>query len=172
MMWELSHRADPRGAAIADRHYSRQKIGSPQFMPPGGCCVLYAGSPDNGQALWGTSTPFAEYVKHAWPGAWMCSIFRNEGAGVASELIRDAVSATRAIVGEPPAYGMLTFIKRSAVRPTCVRGEETWGWTYRRAGFREVGETKGGLLAFQLLPEDMPDPQFPRGHRDYIGDLV
>jgi hypothetical protein len=28
--------------------------------------------------------------------------------------------------------------------------------TYIKAGFKPVGKTKSGLLAFQLLPEDMP----------------
>jgi len=163
MPWNLSHRADPRGCALADRHYSRQKIGSPQFMPPGGCVVLYAGRPGDGEAVWGTSTPFAQYVKHAWAGAWMCSIFRNEGAGLASELILSAVAASRAVAGEPPAFGMVTFIDRRKVRPVIVRGDAIFGWTYRKAGFREVGETKGGLLALQLLPDDMPPPQPPIG---------
>ena len=162
-VWTLSHRADPRCCALADRHYSRQKVGSPQFMPPGGCVVLYAGSPGAGEAVWGTSTPFAEYVRHEWAGAWMCSIFRNEGAGKASDLIREAVAATRAVAGDPPALGMVTFIHRAKVRPTKVRGACVFGWTYRQAGFREVGETRGGLLALQLLPEDMPDPVNPIG---------
>lgn len=88
----------------------------------------------------------------------MCSAFRNEGAGVASELIRDAVAATRAYYGDPPPLGMVTFINRAKVRPTMVHGAPTWGRTYALAGFRPVGETKGGLLAMQLLPEDMPPP--------------
>lgn len=124
--------------------------------------VLYAET-ETGEAVWGTSAPFAEYVKHRWAGAWMCSIFRNEGAGVASEMITEAVAATLAFYGPPPPLGMMTFIKRDAVRPTRVRGEDVWGWTYRRAGFREVGDTKGGLLALQLLPEDMPEARAPRG---------
>lgn len=157
MIWELSHRADPPACRLADRHYSRQKIGSPQFMPPGSCCVFYAKTP-SGEAVWGTSAPFAEWVKHAWAGAWMCSIFRNEGAGIASEMIREACAATKAFYGKPPAHGMLTFIDRTKVRPTMVRGERVWGWTYRRAGFQEAGETKGGLLALQLLPNAMPPP--------------
>lgn len=161
-MWSLSDRADPRGCDLADRHYSRQKIGSPQFVPPGRCCVLFADTP-TGKAVWTTSWPFAEYVKHAWAGAWVCSIFRNEGAGKASELIQQAVAATRYIYGEPPALGMVTFIKRSAVRPTVVRGGKIWGWTYRKAGFVEAGETKGGLLALQLLPESMPPANAPLG---------
>ena len=40
-----------------------------------------------------------------------------------------------------------------------VHGEKTWGRTYELAGFRVVGETKGGLLALQLFPEDMPEAE-------------
>lgn len=101
----------------------------------------------------------AEYTKHAWAGAWVCTAFRSEGAGVASELIRQAIAATRAYYGEPPALGMITFIDRNEVRPTIVRGQKTWGYSWLKVGFRHVGETKSGLLAFQLFPEDMPSPQ-------------
>jgi hypothetical protein len=155
MVWRYSNRADRRSRVIADRHYNRQKIGTPQFVPPGRCAVFYADT-GTGEAFWVTSWPFAQYVKHAWGGAWICSAFRNEGAGRASILIRQALSATRAIFGEPPILGMITFIDRSKVRPIKVRGENTWGWTYRQAGFKEVGETKGGLLAFQILPDQIP----------------
>lgn len=89
-------------------------------------------------------------------GAWVCSAFRNEGAGRASDMIVQALAATRAVLGEPPELGMITFVDRRKVRPTMVRGVETWGWTYQRAGFRPVGETKGGLLALQILPDAMP----------------
>lgn len=158
MIWSLSHRADARAAAVADRHYNRQKPGTPQFVPPGRCLVLYAEA-NGGRALWITSWPFAEYVKHAWAGAWVCSAFRNEGAGVASDLIRDAVAATVSKYGPPPALGMITFVDRRKVRPTRVHGRDVWGWTFRKAGFVEAGETKGGLLALQLLPDAMPLPR-------------
>lgn len=153
MRWHLSHRADPLVVPLADRHYNRQKIGSPQFVAPGRCVVLHS---DCRRAFWVTSWPFAKYVKHAWGGAWICSAFRSEGAGVASELIREAVAATRAIYGEPPLLGMITFIDRKHVKPVLVRGVKTWGRTYVKAGFMHVGETKSGLLAFQLLPFVMP----------------
>jgi len=150
----MSHRADPFARDIADRHYNRQKPGTPQFVPPGRCLVLKAQTP-TGAAFWVTSWPFAEWVKHAWPGAWICSAFRNEGAGQASGLIRDAVAATR-FQWEPPALGMITFLDRSKVRPTMVRGVEMFGRTWTLAGFRHIGETAGGLMALQLLPADMP----------------
>lgn len=161
MIWEMSYKADPRARDVADRHYNRQKPGTPQFVPPGRALVLYTET-KTGRAFWITSYPYAEYVRHAWAGAWVCSAFRNEGAGVASEMIREAVAATRSYFGEPPALGMVTFIDRKKVKPTMEHGVKTWGRTYRLAGFREVGETKGGLLTLQLLPEDMPEPESAR----------
>jgi hypothetical protein len=151
--WCLSHRADPVARALADRHYSRQTPGAVQFVPPGRCAVFVTSC---ARAYWVTSWPFSEYVKHAWAGAWVCSAFRSEGAGVASNLIRAAISCTRWQLGEPPALGMVTFIDRAKVRPVKVRGRETWGRAWRLAGFRDCGETAGGLLALRLAPEDMP----------------
>lgn len=151
--WRLSHRADEAARVLADRHYNRQKPGTPQFVPPGRCLVLLT---ECERAFWVTSWPFAEYVKHAWAGAWVCSAFRNEGAGLSSDLIRAAVAATRANWPEVPALGMVTFVDAEKVRQP--RDRHGFGYCYIRAGFRPCGETKGGLLAFQLRPEDMPPP--------------
>ena len=161
MIWRLSHRADSRARELADRHYNRQKIGTLQFVPPGRCIALYADNGRGGRAFWVTSWPFADYVKHAWGGAWICSAFRNEGAGVASELIRDAVACTRFLMGEPPDGGLVTFIDRDKVRPIKVRGEKTFGRTYAIAGFVPCGETKGGLLALRVSPQAMPEARMP-----------
>lgn len=146
--WQPSHRADPRGVRIADRHYNRQKVGSPQFVPPGRCVVLR----HEDDALWVTSWPFAEYVRHAWAGAWVNSLFRNESDRLASELIVEAVAHTRS-VWEPPELGIVTFVDESKVR----RSREP-GRVYRIAGWTRVGRTKGGLVAYQILPADMPEP--------------
>jgi len=151
MMWSMSHRADPNARVLADRHYNRQKIGSPQFVPPGRCLVLYART-GTGEAFWITSWPFAEYVKHAWAGAWVCSAFRNEAAGLSSELITQALAATKAFFGPPPPLGMITFVDSGK-----VRRKRDFGRCYLRAGFKPCGFTKGGLHAFQILPDEMPD---------------
>jgi len=164
MNWHLSHRADPRAAALADRHYNRQHVGSPQFVPPGRCLVLLTA--DAG-ALWVTSWPFAQYVKHAWAGAWMNSLFRRESGPLASELIREAVAATRAHYGRPPPLGMVTFVDASK-----VKHKRDAGRCYRKAGFHLVGETKGGLLAWQLLPAEMPDPAEAHGEQSTLFDLA
>ena len=113
--WCMSHRADPAAQRLADRHYNRQKIGSPQFAPAGSCVVFLT---ECGRAFWITSFPLAEYTKHAWAGAWLCSAFRSEGAGTASVLIRAAVAATRAHYGEPPPLGIELFEQAAAtVKP-------------------------------------------------------
>lgn len=158
MLWRHSTRGEQRTRMLADRHYNRQKIGATQFVPPGRCAVFYAGTA-TGEAFWVTSWPFGQYVQHRWPGAWVCSAFRNEGADRAQDLIVSALAATRAVFGDPPALGLVTFIDRSKVQPIMVRSVPTFGRTYKLAGFEDDGETKGGLLALRIRPERMPAPQ-------------
>lgn len=154
-MWRLSHRADAAALPLADRHYNRQKVGSPQFVPPGRCIVLLS---ECERALWVTSWPFAEFVKHAWAGAWVNSLFRSEKAGTASTLILEAVAATLSI-WEPPALGLITFVDPKHVPPVMRRGKAIYGYCYLKAGFRHVGFTKSGLWAWQLLPHEMPQAE-------------
>ncbi len=148
--WCMSYRGDADVLPLADRHYSRQKIGSKQFVPPGRCVVLKTLCL---QACWVTSWPFAQYVKHAWAGAWMNSFFRNEGAGLSSELILLAVASTLTVWPDPPPLGLVTFVDAAK-----TKHKRDPGRCYRRAGFTHVGFTGKGLYAFQLLPADMPAP--------------
>jgi hypothetical protein len=155
MIWRMSNRFDPAALPLADRHYNRQKPGTPQFCPPGKALVLLANSPAN--ALWVSS--YQRYAKHAWPGAWVNTLFRNEGAGLSSALILQAVAATRAAWGEPNSEGMITFINTEKVRK-----KRDWGRCYRKAGFNVVGRTKErNYIVLQLLPENMPDAQWAVG---------
>lgn len=148
--WLLSHKYDTRALPLADRHYNRRKVGSPQFVPPGRSLVLLT---EDADALWTTSWPFAEYVRHAWPGAWVNSLFRNESPALASELIRQAVAATRHKWPEVPALGMVSFVDERK-----VRHKRDPGRCYRKAGFKLVGRTKKEkLLVFQMLEADMPE---------------
>jgi hypothetical protein len=161
-IWRRAHRFDRAGVALADRHYSRQKPGSPQFMPPGSCRFFVA---DNSKAVFGLSWPKAEFVKHAWAGAWIISIFRNEQSGpLASLMIRDALGLVQSDYAVPE-LGCVTFVDPKQVPGIMERGERIKGFCFHKAGFRAVGETKSGLIAWQLLPKQMPaaltfsDPQ-------------
>lgn len=158
-VWELSDRADPAALRIADRHYNRQKPGTPQFVPPGRCLVL-----KTPQAVWVTSWPLACFVKHAWAGAWVNSCFRREGGDkLASEMILQAVAATRWKWPFVPDLGMVTFVDRAK-----TRSKRDPGYCYLQAGFRRVGETKGGLAALQMLPGDMPEAMAPTGAQETL----
>ena len=158
MPWAQSHRADVRAIPLADRHYNRQKVGAPQFVPPGRCVVLLTPLAD---ALWVTSWPFAEYVRHRWGGAWVNSLFRSEAQGrglLSSDAIRAAVACTRWFWPEVPPLGMVTFVD-----PDKTHRKRDPGRCYLRAGFERDGETRGGLVAVRLRPERMPEPQAPLG---------
>lgn len=162
MAWHMSWKADPEVRPLADRHYNRQKVGHPQFAPPGRALVLKSEG-----AFWITSYPFAKYVRHAWAGAFVCAAFRNESRLVLSSiLIRQACAATRWYYGLP-ALGMITFIDDSKTRK-----KRDPGRCYRKAGFVEVGRTKeDDLLALQLTPDRFPLEHAPLGatarHKDW-----
>ena len=155
MKWYLSHQADLRAVRLADRHYSRKKIGSRQFMPPGRQLVLLT---DTADALWGTSWPHEDCVDRGWfRTAWLCTIFRNESPILASMLIEEAIACTRWKFPFTPPDGMITMIEASKV------ASRNPGYCYKRAGFIHVGYTKKGHHILQLRPEDMPDPAMPYG---------
>lgn len=74
-----------------------------------------------------------------------CCFFRNEGAGLASELIREA----DAIAWERwPGERLYTFVD-----PRRVRHKRDPGRCFLRAGWRYCGWTKSGLRILECLPE-------------------
>lgn len=154
MDWQEVKRADRRAARLADRHYSRQSVGSGQFTPPGRVMVLLTPQAD---ALWASHWPYAKYVNRKdYKAAWICSIFRNESSRLSSDLIRQAIAATRWKWGEPPADGMITFVDVGK-----VRRKRDPGRCFRRVGFKPAGETLSGLLILRLAPQDMPAAALP-----------
>lgn len=152
--WRLSHRFGC-GLPLANRHYNRQKPESPQFVPPGRCVVMVAG--EGPKAVWVSSWP--KYARHAWCGAWVNTLFRNEGAGLSSELIIEAERVTRWKWGNPPEpHGFITFVDAEK-----VKGKRDPGYCYLMAGWKLVGKTQSGLLTFQRLPIEAPEAAPPLG---------
>ncbi len=155
MNWLVTHQYDSRAARLADRHYSRQKPGTPKFTPPGRKLVLIT---EDASAVWVTSWPFAEYVKREYADAWLCTLFRNESPILSSDLILEAVAITRWKYGEPPISGMITMID-----PTKIQSANP-GYCFKVVGFRHIDETKrAGLHILQLLPAKMPQAAAPAG---------
>lgn len=92
----------------------------------------------------------------------MCTAFRNENAAKATDLIKDALAATRWYFGDPPDIGLVTFIDPTKVKPTMRRGKPTWGYTWTLCGFEFVGYTKQRkLLAFRCPKEKIPEAKKP-----------
>lgn len=81
------------------------------------------------------------------------SLFRREWGPLASDLIVAATAATRAHWPDLPPLGIVTFVDAAK-----TRRKRDPGRCYRRAGWTHVGFTEGGLWAFQLKPEDFPEP--------------
>ena len=168
MRWQLRNRADQQCRRMADRHYSRRSVGNPQFVAAGRCVVLYAET-ETGIAYWVTSWQVGGQCTHRWAGAWVCSAFRNEGAGLSSELIVEAVAATRFVFGKPPDLGFITFVDRKKTRP-----KKTPGYCYQVVGWEDVARTKSAdLVVLQLTPDKMPEPCAPIGGQlGLLGGLI
>jgi hypothetical protein len=138
MSRRISSRADPRGVALADRHYSRKTAEHPHVPPPGRCLVLLTPSSD---AVWVSSWPRPAYThaRYAQGDAWLWSLFRHEGAARSSDLIIQAIAATHWVWGDCPALGIITFVD-----PANVQSPNP-GYCFTCAGFKRVGSTRSGL---------------------------
>lgn len=112
--WERRNKRDAAALRLVDRHYSRpaRSIGAPQLGPPGRLLVFV--TPDE-RALWVSSHTAHPLDKL---DAWRCTVFRNEGPALSSELIGAAMRATAAIWDDDPADGWLTFVDTAKVRST------------------------------------------------------
>jgi len=138
--WLLTHKGDRACRQLADRHYTRQTIGSPQFCRPGRNLVLRTAA---GDAVWVT-----------WAGirddglqAWECTIFRNESQYLSRDMVRAAVAATISEWGQPPPNGIITYVDQSKVRSSNP------GFCFLSAGFHKMGWSKRRkLLLLQFLP--------------------
>src|SRR5579872_6895540 len=79
----ISTKFDSECARLADAHYSRQKFGSPQFMPPGKTIVI---RDNEGLIVFGWL--WQAYRDDNQEG-FNCCIFRNEGPRKSSAVIRE-----------------------------------------------------------------------------------
>jgi hypothetical protein len=142
--WWVVDRCDPRARHLVDgtgrwagigKHYSRQTPGAIEFMSSGRTLVLLT---ECGRAVWGA-------IENREPGGaavhWRCSMFRNEGAGRSSDLIREATALTfewwrRHYGGLPPAP------LRTEVDARRVRRKRDPGRCFRRSGWIVVPPTE------------------------------
>jgi hypothetical protein len=135
--WQIVTKFDPRACALADRHYSRRKPGSGQFMPPGQTIVLLS---HDEQAVFGWWRPHPKAGITPMNGldGWTCTIFRNEGGQLSSTLILDAEMAVFIRGHSVGPDGFLTYVwDRKIASPNP-------GYCFKRAGYRRRGRSADG----------------------------
>ena len=122
--WQITSRSAPAVLGLARDHYSRRHPVANRIGAPGKHLVLISPC---GRALWDT-----HYTRFPDDGldAWRCSIFRNEGAGLSSDLIRAAMAMTAERWGAAPPDGWVTWVD-----PGKVRAKRDPGWWFIRAGW-------------------------------------
>lgn len=130
--WERVTKFDRRAVELADRHYSRRKIGSPQFMPPGQTVVLWCEGAVFG---WWRPHPSSGIKQMNGLDGWTCTIFRNESERLSSELILKAELALPDSCGPD---GLLTYVWDKRVK------SENPGFCFKRAGYRAIGKSADG----------------------------
>lgn len=150
--WRQVTKFDSRAVALVDGHwpgapvdakphYSRQSPGTNQFMASGITFVLLADL-----AVWGAN----DNLDPAGTRRFRCTVFRNEGPLLSSDLIRSATTLTQmrwwrrhAWRGSPPL--------ETEVNADKVRHKRDPGRCFRKAGWRFVRESRG-LLVFRAPP--------------------
>lgn len=143
--WLATHRADPRAFALYRRHYSARKNAGVwrartcNFMGPGEPMVLLTAACD---AL------FA-WAKNRMPRfdgqvGVCCTVFRNEGSVLSSELIREADELAWS---RWPGERHFTYVEDAQVRSANP------GYCFLMAGWRRCGRNADGRLTLlELLP--------------------
>lgn len=145
-IWQVRNRLDIAANALADRHYSRRRPGSGQVGPPGRKLVLV--TPDE-RAVWLTHWPYPHLALDGLD-AWRCSIFRNEGAGLSSELIVAAMALTERLWTDRPKDGWVTWVDTRRVTSANP------GYCFKKAGWWLDREWKHRYLV--RLRAEVPSP--------------
>lgn len=134
-------------AKIHRRHYSCRAGKTDRLViGPGSKLALIIPSPDCQDAT-AAFTWRLERIRRDRTYGINCTMFRNESPHRASDLILDAEEWAKR--RWPFVPNLFTFIDPRHVRPIKHHGQATWGYAWRKAGWRQTGETRRGLLIFQ-----------------------
>jgi hypothetical protein len=152
--WRQVKRCDPLARALADRHYPpRRKKGAREFMANGRTFVLLAETAvadEMRRAVWGA-------IENLEPGnggglRFRCSIFRNEGPWLSSDLVHAATLLTqrrwRRMFGWDESPPLTTEID-----PARTRRKRDPGRCFLKAGWFRIGEHRGLVV---LQPHRFP----------------
>ena len=142
MTWERVTKFDKRTAAIADRHYSRRKIGSPQFMPPGQTIILF--EPLGAVFGWWRPHPRSGLKQMNNLDGWTCTIFRNETEMQSSGMI---LEAEKFLLNETCGpSGLITYVWDSRI------SSKNPGYCFKMAGWKVVGRSADNKKSLLTKP--------------------
>lgn len=145
--WERVKKFDKAACALADRHYSRRKVGSPQFMPPGQTIVLRYDE----AAVFGWWRPDPKSGIKAMNGldGWTCTIFRNESDVLSSLLILDAERDLVRYADDIGPSGLITYVGDKRVKSSNP------GACFKKAGWRTAGRSADGKKTLLIKPREL-----------------
>lgn len=133
---------DAECSILADRHYSRQKIGARQFMPNGRKIVI-RDRPGSLVFCW-----LWQEIRDDGESGYNCSLFRNESDRRSSDVILECERIAFDRWGPDRVF---TYVKPSAIRSTNP------GCCFKKAGWKFVRLSKDGhkhLLAKECGPAE------------------
>ena len=143
MNWIVVSKGHTGACELADRHYSRRKIGAHQFMPPGETLCLFTDG-----AVFGWWHPHPRSGIKAMNGldGWTCTIFRNESEILSSDLILEAEEKLLTEKRTCGPDGMLTYVFDSKIRSANP------GYCFKRAGWTTRGRSADGRKTLLTKP--------------------
>lgn len=144
--WFSVRDGDPRALALYLRHYSAKKSRARYTTPLVGNAMRFVGNGEHVVLL----TRDCDAV-FAWRLQELrmddqtgveCTVFRKEGPGLASDMIREAIGIAQR---KWPGKRLFTFIDPREVR------SKNPGHCFKVAGFRHCGQTRRGLHVLELV---------------------
>lgn len=140
-----SHRFDCELVRLADRHYSRGKVGSPQFAPPSSDLILRDAL---GEMVFGWS--LQQFRADEFAGQLNCFIFRNESLRLSSEIILEAEARAVEKWGAMPAFTYIDPSKIASANPGYCFKQADWKFLRMNPDGKHI-LTKS--LSFSASPE-------------------
>lgn len=136
-IWRRTTKFDSSACALADRHYSRRKIGAPQFMPPGQTIVLLS---SDARAVfgWWRPDPASGIVAMNRLDGWTCTIFRNESGRLSSDMILAAEDELYRYASDIGPDGLITYVWDARVQ------SRNPGFCFLKAGWHRGGRSADG----------------------------